>query len=134
VPAVGDDAREDVEATGGALRIRLRAHEARQRQAFEERDDIGTVRFEDMTTREIELLEHVVAELRLHGFAVGQKARAYPVGLRSKPQVETCRLHVARRHRITRRRTDHSRGERLLDPLRGEHADRTGIEVERFAG
>src|SRR5207245_11206038 len=84
---VGDNAREDVEAAGGALGIAAPARLARQRERLLQRDEVDGAALERRAGRERQLVddevhirEVLLREPRLHRLAVREAARATLVG------------------------------------------------------
>src|SRR6266540_50953 len=68
VTVVGDDPGEDVEATRGALRVRLAADRRRKAELLDERDEIGPVGLEDgSVAAEIQLVDDEALELHVDG-------------------------------------------------------------------
>ena len=92
---VGDDAGEDVEAAGGALRIGARGDVRRQVEALQERHDVDAAGLQHRAFGQVEFVERELGELRRHvEIGTGQEARAHPPGLVAEPEVERRRLDL----------------------------------------
>lgn len=94
--AVGDHAGEDVEPAGRTLRVGRGDDLRRQRQAFQQRDDIDAIGLQHRAVGEVDLVQlQLVDALGNGGVGAGQKAGADPVGDIAKAQVEARRLDLA---------------------------------------
>ena len=93
VVAVGDDAGEDVEAAGRALRVGLGAHVVGQRQLLDQRHQVGAVALEHGAVAQVDLLEGEPLDLLLdRRVDVGQEGAAQRPGEVAEAQVDAGRL------------------------------------------
>ena len=124
VVAVRDHPREDVEAAGRALRVRLRPDVRGQVEPLDERDQVRPVALEGRAVAQVDPLEGDLVELGLHGgLGVGQEAAAQRPGELAEAQVEAGRLDRVREDPVVAR-ADPAVGDRLAQLLRGQHPAR----------
>ncbi len=98
VRAVGDEAGENIEASGRAFRIGERRYAVGKMEMFEEGDDIDATAFEDGAVLDVDrLLVAGDGPQLLHDGAVlaRQEARPDAIGAGSKPKIEARRLQLA---------------------------------------
>ncbi len=112
---VGDDAGEDVEPAGRALRIGGGGDVLRQRQAFQQRHDIDAAGLQHRAVGKRELVQLEIVDALLDRGAARQKARAHAVGDRAETQVEARRLDLVSGKRPRRQ-------DRAVRGQRGDHA------------
>ena len=118
---IRDQAGKDVEAAGGAFRVRLAGDIRRQRQLFLQRNDVNAAFFEHRGTGEVQGVEAVLFQLaRYRGRTGGEKAGADPVGLRAEPQVKRRGLNLLRQY--GRACTNRAGRDQLLQRLRRQDA------------
>ena len=92
VRPVGDQAREDIQPSGRAFRIRHGADIALQRKAFLQLDDIDTAALEHGTAVKVDLVHGKPCQLVLDPHVSPRKERGlYPPGTASKPQIKAGR-------------------------------------------
>src|SRR5262249_54741871 len=116
------DARENVDASGRALRVRLAAHTGRQREPLFERDEVRTLGLEhDTVLAQVELVDDELLDALVDGLLVGQEAALNAVRDLAETQVEAGRLDVLVGNREPIRVHD-TRRDRLLEVLARQHA------------
>ncbi len=97
---VGDEADENVEATGGGFRIGFGGDLGRESELFHEGDDVDAAFFEDGFLREVEGGHAELAELVFDGgVGSGQEAGLHAIGDGTEAEVERGGLDVFFRHR-----------------------------------
>ena len=95
VAVVGDDAGEDVDPAGRALRVGLAPQAGREIQPLLELDEVRAAGLEHgSVAAQVDLVEDVVLELALDRVVPGQEAAADAQGPLPQPQVQAGRLHV----------------------------------------
>ena len=92
---VDDDARENVESTGGAFRVGRSRDLRRQAQAFQQGNDIDTAGFKHRAFGQIDFMQLETLKLVDNG---GSRPRhetgTDAIGFRTKPQVKARRLDL----------------------------------------
>ncbi len=94
VAAVGDDTGEHVESTRRALGVGLRPQALGQGKVLGERDEVWTVRLEDCSPAQVELVDDQRSHLAVDRVDAGQEAAPQPECPWPEPQVEARRLHT----------------------------------------
>ena len=114
--AVGNDAGEDVEAAGRALRVCGRDDLRRQREAFEQRYDVDAIGLQHRAVGEVDLVQLQLVDALGHRRArPGQKTGAHAIGDIAEPEIEARGLDLAfnewiggQNQAVVRHRRDHA--------------------------
>ena len=92
---IGDQAGENVEASGRALRIRLPGNIFRQVQLFDQRNDVDAIFFEDRRASQIDAGHAEVFDFGIdRAVRAGQETGAHAMRHVAEAQVKTRRLDV----------------------------------------
>src|SRR5262249_27361643 len=95
--AVGDQAREHVEASGRAFGIGETGDGRAKLELLDQRHEIDTASLEHGTFGQVDLVEFELGELVAHGrVRPGEEARADAIGDLAEPEIEARRLHLIR--------------------------------------
>ena len=130
IAAVGDDPREDVDATRRALGIRLGPQPRRQGETLLQRDEVRPLRLEHHALApEVEFVDDELGEAVADAATAGQETAADAIGDLAEAQIEAGRLDIRSGDGETARVHD-PRGDRALEVLTGEHAAAVGGKVE----
>ena len=100
--AVGDEAGEDVEPAGRALRVAHRRRAMAQVEALEQRDDVDAALLEHAAGADVHRVHRELVELGLDRALAGQEAGADAVRGRPEAQVEARRLELVVGDRLER--------------------------------
>ena len=99
---VGDEAREDVEPAGRALRVAHRRGAMAQVEPFEQRDDVDAALFQHAARGDVHLVHRELVELGLDRALAGQEAGTDAVRDRTEAQVEAGGLELLVDDRLER--------------------------------
>jgi hypothetical protein len=130
--AVGNDAGEDVEASGRAFRIGGGPQAVGQRHALEQRRDVDAARFQDGAAFKLDGVQLQVCQLVADPAArAGQKRGAHAKGPCAQAQVEAGGLQLVAGQR--RPEPHVARRDQAADRLHGQNAGRACARAgERF--
>ena len=121
VAVVGEDAGEDVEASGGALRVRLAAQRLGEVQHLLQADQVDAVALEDGRVAQLDVSHAQLGELvRDAGGRSGEEAGLDAVGGGAEAQVEAGGLVLLLAYRVGH--DDAAFGGQLAQLLHGQHA------------
>ena len=95
LPAIGDDAGEDIEPPGRAFRVGEARDAGAQAQPLHQRHDIDAAALQHRAARQIDLVHAELVDLLPHRDTLaGQEAGTHPIGDGAQPEVEAGRLHL----------------------------------------